>query len=185
MQRYVVEMPHLDMRLQKPIIMGITIFKFYLGRYINEYTVGNHVLWLGSRVNVKLSFQPYIQQYTSQNEKFDYSYRLNHSCSRSVKLGMTFHVNCLLTDDSHVISILIWFLKVVTKIVFLMTESLSWYSKRFWSEHSLNLMEKIWYIENIRWVSFDIKFTRQGFEKLVNIGRLAERFNMRSQSRVC
>ena len=31
-------------------------------------------------------------------------------------------------------------------------------------------------------MSFDIKFTRQGFETLVDIARLAERFNMRSQA---
>ena len=38
-------------------------------------------------------------------------------------------------------------------------------------------------IENARRVSFDIKFTRQGFEKASKLSSLAERFNMRSQSR--
>ena len=37
---------------------------------------GNHVLQLRSRVAVKLNFRPYIQQYTSPNENFEYSYPL-------------------------------------------------------------------------------------------------------------
>ena len=40
------------------------------------YTVGNHVLWLRSRVTVKLNFRQYIRRYISPNEKFEYSYPL-------------------------------------------------------------------------------------------------------------
>ena len=38
-------------------------------------------------------------------------------------------------------------------------------------------------IENTRCVSFDTKFTRQDLSTHVDIARLAEQFNMRSQSR--
>ena len=44
-----------------------------LGRYIVGYMVENHVLWLRSRITAKLNFQPYIQQYTSPIENFEYS----------------------------------------------------------------------------------------------------------------
>ena len=37
--------------------------------------------------------------------------------------------------------------------------------------------------ENTRWVSFGIKFTRQGSENACWIARLVERFNMQSRSR--
>ena len=67
-----------EIKLQKCIRMGITIFKnFHLGRYIVGYTFGNHVLQLRSRVAVKLTFRPYIRQYTSPNENFEYSYPLS------------------------------------------------------------------------------------------------------------
>ena len=37
---------------------------------------GNHVLRLRLHVAVKLNFRPYIRQYTSPNENFEYSYPL-------------------------------------------------------------------------------------------------------------
>ena len=58
--------------------MGITIFKIFMGGggYIVGYTLGNHVLQLHLRVAVKLNIRPYIRQYTSPNENFEYSYPL-------------------------------------------------------------------------------------------------------------
>ena len=53
------------------------IQNFHLGRYIVGYTVGNLVLRrrvnlvLRRRVAVKLNFQLYIRQYTSQNKNFE------------------------------------------------------------------------------------------------------------------
>ena len=38
-------------------------------------------------------------------------------------------------------------------------------------------------IENTKRVSFDIKFTRQGFKNACCLAMLAERFNIRSRSR--
>ena len=40
------------------------------------HMVGNHVLRLRSRVAVKLNFGPFIWQYTSPNQNFEYSYPL-------------------------------------------------------------------------------------------------------------
>ena len=54
--------------------MAITHIKnFNLWRYIVGYTVGNQVLCLRWRVAVKLNFRPYIRQYISLNENFEYS----------------------------------------------------------------------------------------------------------------
>ena len=53
------------------------IQNFHLGRYIVEYTFGNHVLRLRLRVAVKLNFRQYIRRYTSPNENFEYSYPLS------------------------------------------------------------------------------------------------------------
>ena len=50
------------------------IQNFHLGRYIVGYMFGNHGLRLCSRVVAKLNFQPYIRQYTSPNENFEYVY---------------------------------------------------------------------------------------------------------------
>ena len=64
---------NLSEKLQKCIRMGITIFKiFNLGRYMVEYTVGNHVLRLRSCLAIKQNFRPY----TSPNDNFEYSYPL-------------------------------------------------------------------------------------------------------------
>ena len=49
------------------------------GILILRYTVGNYVLLLRSCVAVKLNFRLYIQQYTSRNEIFKYSFPLNVS----------------------------------------------------------------------------------------------------------
>ena len=48
------------------------IQNFHLEKYIFEYTVRNHILRYHSHVHAQLNFQPYIQQYTSPNEKFEY-----------------------------------------------------------------------------------------------------------------
>ena len=40
------------------------------------YMFGIHILLLRLRVVVKLNFRPYIRQYTSPNENFEYSYPL-------------------------------------------------------------------------------------------------------------
>ena len=47
------------------------IQNFHFGRHIVGYTFENHAL--------KLNFRPYIRRYTSPNENFEYSYRLNIS----------------------------------------------------------------------------------------------------------
>ena len=52
--------------------MGITIFKILIW----GSTFGNHVLRIRSCVAIKLNFRPYILQYTSPNENFEYSYPL-------------------------------------------------------------------------------------------------------------
>ena len=64
--------------LQKRIENGDNhISIFHLGRYIDGYTVANHVLRLRSRVTVNLNLRLYIWRYTSPNENFEYSYPLN------------------------------------------------------------------------------------------------------------
>ena len=54
------------------------IQNFHLGRYIVGYTIGNLVLCVAVKINlriaVKLNFQQYIRRYTSSNENFEYSY---------------------------------------------------------------------------------------------------------------
>ena len=62
-----------ERKLQKCIRIGIAI----LERHIIGYTFGNHVLWLRSRVAVKLHFRPYIRRSYPPNENFEYSYHLN------------------------------------------------------------------------------------------------------------
>ena len=52
------------------------IQNFHLGRNIIGYTFGNHVLRLHIHVTIKLNFRPYIREYTSPNENFEYSYPL-------------------------------------------------------------------------------------------------------------
>ena len=47
---------------------------FHLGRYIVRYTIGNFVLWRPVSCAVKHGFRPYIRQYTSPNENFEYGY---------------------------------------------------------------------------------------------------------------
>ena len=55
-------------KLQKCIRIWFTIFNFSFGEvYIVGYTFRNRV---------KLDFRPYIRQYTSPNENFDYGYSL-------------------------------------------------------------------------------------------------------------
>ena len=55
--------------------------------YIIGYTFGNHILRL--YVAVKLNCRPYIAQYTSPNEKFEYSYPLNDICFTNLQLLIT------------------------------------------------------------------------------------------------
>ena len=50
------------------------IQNFHLGRYIIGYTVGNLVLRRRASRAVKHDFRPYIGQYTSPNENFEYGY---------------------------------------------------------------------------------------------------------------
>ena len=50
------------------------IQNFHLGRYIVRYAVGNLVLWRCASGAVKRDFRPYIRQYTSPNENFEYGY---------------------------------------------------------------------------------------------------------------
>ena len=47
---------------------------FHLGRYIVGYTIENLVLRRHASGAVKRDFRPYIRQYTSSNEKFEYGY---------------------------------------------------------------------------------------------------------------
>ena len=48
------------------------IQNFHYGRYIVGYTVRNLVLLRRASKAIKRDFQMYIQQYTSQNENFEY-----------------------------------------------------------------------------------------------------------------
>ena len=50
---------------------------FHLGRYIFGYTFRNHVLWLRSRVAVKLNFRPISDDIPPKNINFEYGYPLN------------------------------------------------------------------------------------------------------------
>ena len=50
------------------------IQKFYLGRYIVGYMVGNLVLRRRASGAVKRDFRTYIRRYTSPNENFEYGY---------------------------------------------------------------------------------------------------------------
>ena len=59
-----------ETKLLKCIRMGITIFKFSFGEVYR------------SCVAVKLNLRPYIRQYTSPNESFEFSYPLIFDCSR-------------------------------------------------------------------------------------------------------
>ena len=57
--------------------MGIIILQFVIwGVNIVGYTFKNRVLRLGLLVDVKQNFLPYIQRYTSPNDKLEYSYPL-------------------------------------------------------------------------------------------------------------
>ena len=54
--------------------MDNCIQNFDLGRYIVGYTVGNFVLRRRVSGTAKRDFQPYIRQYTSPNQNFEYGY---------------------------------------------------------------------------------------------------------------
>ena len=76
-----------ELKLQKCIRMGITIFKIFIWGDISSdipseimysrYTVGNFVLRRRMSGAVKQNFRPYIRRYTSPNENFEYSYPPN------------------------------------------------------------------------------------------------------------
>ena len=54
-------------------VYGSFVWEIHM-RYNNvKYTVRNHVLQYCMHVPAKLHFQPYIRQYTSLNNKFEYS----------------------------------------------------------------------------------------------------------------
>ena len=65
-----------ERKLQKCIRMGIPYSKSSFGEVFYWIYVGNHVLRLRSGIAVKPNFRPYIQQFTSPNENFEYSYPL-------------------------------------------------------------------------------------------------------------
>ena len=52
--------------------MGITTFKMFIfGRYVVRYTGGNHALWLGSWVAVKLNFPSFMIHLPKFNFEYD------------------------------------------------------------------------------------------------------------------
>ena len=65
-------MLQIEIKLQKCIRMGKTIFKFFIwGGILSD--IWSEIMLFGSTCRKTLNFQPYIQQYTSPNEKFEYS----------------------------------------------------------------------------------------------------------------
>ena len=130
-------------KLQKSIRMRITIQNFNLGRYNVRYTVGNHVLRLRSPVTVKLNFQPYIRQYTSPNENFEYSYPLNEP---SRPYGPAYKSLVPFTFLSLVLIIFLsWYLSHFW--VCYLSHFWVWYLSRFW----------VWYLSHF-WVWYLSQF---------------------------
>ena len=74
--------------MQKCIRMEIAIFLEVYHWMYNR----NHILRLHSCITVKLNFQPFIRQFTSLNENFEYCYHLNHPV-----LGAILKEHCALT----------------------------------------------------------------------------------------
>ena len=66
-----------ELKLQKCIRMGITIFKISFGEVYRRIYVRKSRFTVSSRVAVKLNFRPNIRRYSSPNENFEYSYPLN------------------------------------------------------------------------------------------------------------
>ena len=67
--------------------------------------------------------------------------------SNQTNKDLILHVNCLLADDSHSISRLIWLLKEATNLKKLSTENFTQYFKRirkFWEKGLILLKKKIW-----------------------------------------
>ena len=58
--------------------MGITIFKISIWGGISSDIRRIRVLLLSLSVTVKLNLRPYIQQYTAQNDNFEYSNPLSN-----------------------------------------------------------------------------------------------------------
>ena len=68
--------------------------KVSFGDVYRGYTLGNHVLWLRSRVAVKLKFPTVFRRYTSPNETFEYSGKFNNASAfkRSLYWCQALHI---------------------------------------------------------------------------------------------
>ena len=65
-----------EMRLQKCIRMGITIFNIFIWGHISSSDIHSEITFYGSAqaLLLKLNFRPYIQRYTSPNKNVENSY---------------------------------------------------------------------------------------------------------------
>ena len=72
-----------DTYMIRTLLGGNCIQNFHMGRYINVYMVGNLFLQLRLSGAVKRDFRPYIQQFTSPNENFEYGYPHSNSLMQS------------------------------------------------------------------------------------------------------
>ena len=70
-----------ELKLQECINMGITIIKIFIwGGISSDMEVYPRIYIQKS----KLNFQPYIGQYTFQNENFEYNYPLTYSINKAI-----------------------------------------------------------------------------------------------------
>ena len=78
MPLYGLQRSNLRQNCRSALEWGYPYSNFFLGGRgdVVGYTFRNQVLRLGSRVAIKLNFQPFIRLYTSPNETFEYSYPL-------------------------------------------------------------------------------------------------------------
>ena len=81
-----------EAKLQKCVIMGITIFKIFIFGGISS-DIWSEIMFYGSaRVAIKLNIRPYIRRYISLNENFKYSYPLIMAVTKAklIKLKLLF-----------------------------------------------------------------------------------------------
>ena len=72
-----------ERKLQKCIRMGINIFKISFGEVYRRIYIPKSSFTAPLAGHVKCDFRPYIPQYTSPNENFEYSYPLSEFQPRS------------------------------------------------------------------------------------------------------
>ena len=72
--------------------MGITIFTIVISGGVSSDTFANHVLWLRSRVVVKLNFRPFSRWRAPSNENFEHINPVNVTESQHVQFQFLFVV---------------------------------------------------------------------------------------------